>query len=251
MEMPAANGELNENIETISNGELIKQKLIEWGATKVGLSRVEDKLPDEYKSLKYAVTVMIHLSDFIIDELKDKPTYTYFHHYRTVNTLIDQITLSGMLLIQERGYYAMAVPASQTVESEKGEYRGIFPHKTAAVRAGLGWIGKNALLVTEEFGPRVRLGTILTDMPVVQEYTDFSLTSRCGDCRVCTEACPAMALKGRNWTEGCDRSEIVDARACSEFMSKKYKHIGRGSVCGLCMSSCPRGKNKKAETKFI
>ena len=85
----------------------LSSKLIEWGASFVGFSNVEKSLSGSLKELKYAITIGVRLSDFIIDEIEDKPTYTYFHHYRTVNTLIDQITLRGQLLIQDKGYKAL------------------------------------------------------------------------------------------------------------------------------------------------
>jgi len=215
----------------------IEMKLKELGALMIGYSNVSDKLPERLKELKYAITIGIRLSDFIIDEITDKPTFTYFHHYRTVNALIDQITLRGLLMIQERGYKVLAVPASQTVNDLADKYSGIFPHKTAAVKAGLGWIGKNGLFISSQYGSRVRLGTILTDMEV--PCSNLVIASRCGDCNICVKSCPAMALIGNSWSEGCDRSEIVDAKACSDYMNSKFKHIGRGSVCGICVKVCP------------
>jgi len=217
--------------------EKLLDKLKEWGATFAGYSRVGDKLPQSLSELEYAVTVGIRLSDFIIDEIKDQPTYTYFHHYRTVNALIDQITLRGMLFIQERGYKAFAVPASQTVNDTDQSYSAVFPHKTAAVKAGLGWIGKSGLFVSPDYGPRIRLGTILTDMEL--PFTDKYADTGCSNCRKCVDSCPAMALTGNCWEEGCGRSRIVDAKACSDYMNAKFKHIGRGSVCGICIRVCP------------
>ncbi len=222
--------------------DLVKElgnNLIGWGASRFGFSNVSDRLPQNLKKLEYAITVVVRLSDFIIDEIGDCPTYTYFHHYRTVNTLIDQISLKGLLMLQDKGYKALAVPASQTVNNVADKYCGIFPHKTAAVLSGLGWIGKNGLFISHEFGPRVRLGTILTDMelPCEEHETD----SRCGTCNLCISSCPAMALTGNCWYEGCSREHIVDAKACSDYMNAKFKHIGRGSVCGICMKVCPHG----------
>lgn len=217
-------------------------KIKEWGASFIGYSEVGEKLPDSLKALKYAITVGVRLSDFIIDEISDRPTYTYFHHYRTVNTLIDQITLKALLHIQDWGFKAVAVPASQTVNDAEEKYHGIFPHKTAAVLAGLGWIGRNGLFISKAHGPRVRLGTVLTDMELpCQRVLD---KHDCGSCRLCVEKCPARALTGNIWEQGCERSHVVDAKACSEFMNKNFKHIGRGSVCGICMKVCPTGSKK-------
>lgn len=223
----------------------LEDKLKEWGASLVGFSDVDEKLPAALKKYPYAVSVGVRLSDAIIDEIKDKPTFTYFHHYRTVNTLIDQLTLRGMLFIQEAGYKAMAVPASQTVNDADKAHFGLFQHKTAAVMAGLGWIGRSGLFISSCCGPRLRLGTILTDMPL--KPAGESMKQNCGDCRLCVQSCPAMALTGNCWEDGCDRSRLVDVNACSSYMTSKFKHIGRGAVCGICVRVCPWGIKKAAD----
>ena len=220
----------------------LDRRLKDWGASFAGFSRIPAAIECGSSELGFAVSVGVYLSDAIIDQISDKPTYTYFHHYRTVNALIDQITLRGMLLIQEQGFKALAVPASQTVNDAGDCYSAIFPHKTAAVGAGLGWIGKNGLFISESHGPRVRLGTILTNMEL--EVKVQSTISGCGECRRCVESCPAMALTGNCWHEGCAREHVVDAKACSGYMNTKFKHIGRGSVCGICIRVCPYGSKK-------
>lgn len=219
------------------NQEDIQRFAGELGSSFVGFSNVNDKLPESLKKYPFAITIGIRLSDAIIDEISDKPTFTYFHHYRTVNALIDQITLRLMLHLMEYGYKAYAIPASQTIPNASITHSAIFPHKTAAVQANLGWIGKNGLFISKDYGPGVRLGTILTDMPFI--VSDEILKSRCRECRKCVDNCPAMALTGDCWEEGCDRDRVVDANACSEFMKVKFKNIGRGSVCGVCISVCP------------
>jgi epoxyqueuosine reductase len=214
-------------------------KAQELGASMTGFSWVGDKLPQDIEKLGYAVVVAVRLSDFIIEQIEDKPTYTYFHHYRTVNSLIDHITLRCMIMIQEKGYKAFAVPASQTVNDRNDPYTGVFQHKTAAVRAGLGWIGKSGLFISHQYGPRIRLGTILTDMELPVQ--NMPVENGCGECRECVRCCPASALTGNAWTEGCDRSLVLDAKACSDYMNANFKHIGRGSVCGICIKVCPAG----------
>lgn len=217
----------------------LEEKLKEWGASLVGFSNVHDKLSTALKKYPYAVSVGVRLSDAIIDEIVDKPTFTYFHHYRTVNAMIDQITLRGMLHIQETGSKALAIPASQTVNDTEDVHFGLFQHKTAAVMAGLGWIGRSGLFISSRFGPRLRLGTILTDMPFNTVSEAFE--QNCGDCRLCVQSCPAMALTGNCWEDGCDRSRLVDVNACSNYMTSRFKHIGRGAVCGICVRVCPWG----------
>jgi epoxyqueuosine reductase QueG len=216
------------------------------GASFIGFADVAGKAEGSFQNLPYAVSVGIRLSDSIVDEISDQPTFTYFHHYRSVNAFLDQLTLRGLVYIQRQGFNAVAVPASQTVNDGAGPYRGVFPHKTAAVRAGLGRIGKNGLFLHRLYGPRVRIATILTDMelPFAQPLQDPG----CGSCRRCVDACPALALTGGEWHEGAEREELVDAKACSEYMNRHFKQIGRGSVCGICMRVCPRyGKDPVSE----
>lgn len=243
------------------NTQKLTELLIDSGASFVGFSDVAGKLASRIQHLHYAVTAGVRLSDAIIDEITDKPTFTYFHHYRTVNALLDQVALRGLTYIQRHNYNAMAVPASQTVNDPDDPYSGIFPHKTAAVMAGLGSIGKNGLFLHKTYGPRVRLATILTDMPLVCVGSEVSTDAEasngivaglagseegkiysCSSCNLCIDSCPAMALTGREWYEGAPRDEIVDAKACSDYMNQKFKHIGRGSVCGICIKVCPTYK---------
>ncbi len=228
--------------------EELLQLLTGLGASFIGFSDVSGKTACSFKSLHYAATIGLRLSDSIIDEITDKPTFTYFHHYRTVNAMLDQIALRGTMFIQQCGFDAVAVPASQTVNDMGDPYMGVFPHKTAAVLSGLGCIGRNGLFLHREYGPRVRLATILTDMPLVSCESRIENMSLCSGCDLCVRACPAMALTGRDWSEGMDRDEIVDAKACSDYMNSKFKHIGRGSVCGICIRVCPvriKGKHNQ------
>ena len=212
------------------------------GADRVGFGDVTRLQPPSLQDLTAAVSVVVNLSDRIIDEinLAEGPTQIYFHHYRTVNTLLDSIAVKGMLQIQRWGYAAIAIPASQTLNESEPLFRGRFPHRMAATRAGLGWIGKNGCLITPEYGPRVRLVTILTDMPLTVGIP--IIEDHCGNCRRCAEACPAGALAGNtNWVPGLNREFLVDASLCSHYMKKSYQHIGRGAVCGICFRVCPWG----------
>jgi epoxyqueuosine reductase QueG len=215
----------------------LQKKINEFGASFVGFSNVKVSLPEELKQYPYAITFGIRLSDAIIDEIEDKPTFTYFNHYRSVNTLIDQIALRTMLFIQENGYKGYSIASSQSIPTSSIPYSGVFPHKTGAVLSGMGWIGKNGLFIHKDFGPRVRLGTILTNMKLPIENS--VLESKCSVCNKCVNACPAFALTGNTWEIGTERDHVVNAKACSEYMSQKFKHIGRGSVCGICIKVCP------------
>ena len=129
-------------------------------------------------------------------------------------------------------------PVAQQNETE---LRALFSFKTAAARAGIGWFGKNDVIITERYGPRVRLSAILIDeiFAYGQPYTE----GRCPeDCTECIEICPCKALKNQQWTIGKDRSEIIDYRKCNRMRSAFIQKLGRKTACGLCLAACPFGR---------
>jgi epoxyqueuosine reductase QueG len=112
------------------------------------------------------------------------------------------------------------------------------PHKTIATRAGLGWIGKSALLITEQYGSAVRLATVLTDAEF--EAAKPSNISHCGQCVKCVESCPGKAIAGVNWELGSEREMIYDAFTCCDTVTRLSEKIGISStVCGICINVCP------------
>lgn len=219
----------------------LKAILEKNGATLVGFSDLGENTPAEFPHLRYAVTIVRRLSDTIVETIDGRPTIMYFHHYRTTNTKLDLLALDAVDFLEGKGFSALPIAASQSTNIDKDAYRGVFSHKKAAVLAGLGFIGKNALFITPEYGSKVRLATVLTDMPLVAEKP--LIERGCGDCEICKNACPAKAITGKNYVYGEARDTIFDARRCSEHM-KTYKDIGRGAVCGICMSVCPHNKRK-------
>ena len=115
-----------------------------------------------------------------------------------------------------------------------------------AIKAGLGEYGRNGLLITKEFGPRVRLGKVYTDLPLAHDRPiHFGVREFCQICKRCAEACPAKALplgeptfrvnnisnrKGvRKWS--------VDAEKCFGFWA------AQNTDCAVCIRSCPYNKD--------
>ncbi|HDT13293.1 MAG TPA: hypothetical protein ENO03_02940 [Candidatus Aminicenantes bacterium] len=173
-----------------------------------------------------AISLGKRLSDAVLDDIRDHPTTLYFHHYRQTNYFLDRGALLVADHIQERGFRSLAIAASQIIDWE-GQ-RAHVSHKHVGRAAGLGWFGRNNLLVNPELGSRFRLVTVLTDMPL---EPDAPLERGCGDCRECIAQCPAGAIK--------EAREDFDHRACYEKL-KDFRKKGYTSqfICGICVRDC-------------
>jgi len=220
------------------NYQYLKEEALKAGATLFGVCKLDllknelvDISFDSIKDMNYAISLAVRLSDKIIEDIKDHPTKLYFYHYRQVNYFLDRIALQLTVLIQGKGYDALPIPSSQTVNWN--EQKGHLSHKKIAFMAGLGWIGRNNLLVNPDFGSRLRLVTVITNIPL---SVDIPVKLDCGNCKDCISVCPAGAIK--------ETKEQFDHRACFEQLDifrKKY-NIGH-HICGVCVKSC-RGHKK-------
>ena len=188
-----------------------------------------------------AVTMGIVLQDSLVDLLPDddKAAAILYKHnsYDVVNLALDQMALRVANTLQRAGFDAFPIPASKRTDDE--HISGIFSQKLAAHLAGLGWIGKSCLLVTPEYGPRVRWVTILTDAPL--RPTGSPMEQRCGACTACVDICPQHAFTGRPFSSNEPREARYDAAACDRYF-KEIERTRGVAVCGLCLYICPHGR---------
>jgi epoxyqueuosine reductase len=99
-----------------------------------------------------------------------------------------------------------------------------FPHKTIAVLAGLGWIGKHNLLVHKKYGSAFSLCSVLTNAPLESKRQE-PIIPYCGKCTICQEICKTNAIKGGIWNRKMERGKIVDIFLCT--------------TCFQCVVHCP------------
>lgn len=226
------------------------KKLVEAGNADffgiADLSLTHDAIKEQGGPLvsKYprSISIGIRLLDVLVDELPNRHeravALNYRHHaYDIINRRLDVIASRISSLLQDKGYDAYPIPASERYDDER--ICAVFSHKLAANLAGLGWIGKSCLLVTPEAGPRVRWVTILTDTPF--KATGKPIEVQCGDCQNCVDICPPKAFTGRAFRKEEPREVRYDARKCEKYFEETEKTVGL-AVCGLCLYVCPHGR---------
>ncbi len=213
----------------------LKQLALDCGANLVGFC----ELPKPVAGFHYAIAIAVKLSDAVLTTIEDTPSFVYFQHYRTANALLDQIAFRLTQSIEAQGFQALPVAASQSL-GKANPYSGLIPHKSVAVLSGLGFVGKSGLFLSTEYGSKVRLATVLTDMPLQSELP--IIENGCGACELCKTACPAGAIFGELPQKG---ERNYDPEKCSRYMKEHFQDIGRGSVCGICIKVCPKNRLNK------
>ena len=221
-----------------------------WGADYFGiadLSPAHDTILEqggtEIADYPRSVSVGIALFHPIVDQLPRRQERAVAVNYRShcydvINARLDEIVSRMASVLQRQGYRAFPVPATKRVDDDR--ICGIFSHKLSARLAGLGWIGKNCLLITPDMGPRVRWATVLTD--AVLATTGRPVDERCADCHECVDICPVKAFTGQPFRAGEPRSARFAARKCDRHFSKMREKDAETAVCGLCLYACPHGR---------
>ena len=227
----------------VENTEKLKTLTHQWGGALFGVADLRSFKREEFllpasvmDQFLFAISVAYRLSDAILEGIEGQPTSHYFHHYQRINILLDNIGLMLNSTIQDLGYQAMPIAASQLVDWKS--QRGHLSHKHVAKAAGLGWIGRNNLLVNDRLGSRIRLVTVLTDLPLMVSSPS---TGNCGSCKDCIPVCPVGAIK--------EQQEDFDHIRCYEQLKifSKTLHLSH-HICGVCVKACrgPRPNASKA-----
>jgi epoxyqueuosine reductase QueG len=214
----------------------MKQQKIElWGVAD--LRNFDTPEDSSGKKFPGAVSFAVPMTPAIMAGIQTGPNQAYADEYTRVNNRINEVADRLAAKIRRKEFQALALAAS--VRSDPVDIKGDFPHKTAATRAGLGWIGRHCQLITRQFGSWIRLGTVFTDMQAA--YATPVEHSYCGTCTRCVGACPAGALQGNAWAAGMPRDKILDVRSCDRWKKENYYQFHKGHNCGICSAVCPYG----------
>lgn len=214
------------------NRDLLDKKAKKLGFSLFGVADItgfREKFYLDKKTISRfgrAISLGKRLLDSILDDIRDQPTTLYLHHYRKLNYFLDREAMSLSYYIQELGFKALPIPASQILDWEK--HIAHVSHKHIGRLAGLGWIGRNNLLVNPDLGARFRLVSILTDIPL---DADKPLDGSCEMCKKCLSTCPAGAIK--------DRQEEFDHVGCYDKLEdfRRTGIVGQ-HICGVCIKAC-------------
>lgn len=205
--------------------------------------------------------------------------YIYMAYgYVILNNVLDRTALRLSSILEREGFMSVPIPAS--APADIGGFMGAVSNRHAAVAAGLGEMGWNALLITPEAGPRVRVVTVLTEAELVPDemYSGEQLCNK-DKCRVCIKACPMDAIPEEDFVEvdfgdkGFRYANIDKVKCLFGVDGLSKKTLGRieltppghltiddvaeaskrvdpwqsrekiASMCGRCIIRCPVGKN--------
>ena len=217
------------------------------GASSVGICKVDERWIYSHRfhreTLEYSpfdipvefqnAIVMAHEMDYEL--IKSSPTYlsqaavgdAYSAMPYVAGRLAHFIRILGYKAIPSGNDTALSVPF--------------------AIDAGLGELGRNGLLITYKFGPRVRLSKVFTNLPLVPDKPiEFGVSKFCETCGLCAEKCPGRAINdGEPTYEGPNVSSshgiykwYTDGEKCEAFWMKK----NRGNSCANCIRVCPFNK---------
>ncbi|MDA8078995.1 MAG: hypothetical protein M0Z79_08670 [Nitrospiraceae bacterium] len=209
------------------NADPLKQFLQAEGATLVGVGDVTKALSREIIHLGRGVAIAVNRS-----LTRD-----------TVDLLVRlQALTEGWL--KAKGYRSLSIPPDSDRKMGKmiSKLYKLFCHKTAATCAGLGWIGKNGLIINERYGSKMTWATVLTDAPLATDRPYVS--SQCGDCDLCVRHCPSGAVQGHLWSLGNPMREIVSYDKCRSLKSGRTS-LKEKPNCGFCVTVCPYSRNGK------
>lgn len=204
----------------------------------------EDKLVETYGEdickYPYAISIGHKMLEEIIEKIpltytNDDLAQEYLDEYFNSHQRVSSIAQKVVKYIEDAGYTAIELDVSGT--NPELDLKIPFSNKASANLAGIGWLGKNNLLTTKEFGPRLTWATVLTDAPLA-EYAGKPMESLCGDCKICVKACPGKAI-----VDLPDPKESYSPVKCGDFLMAR-KDEGHPVACGMCLFICPFGNDK-------
>ena len=225
----------------------VTEKATELGAAMAGVApaerwRTAPMQKSEFHPLSiwpWCKNVIVMAVPLYLPMIASTPSMVYQELYDTTNRVLDDIAykLAGYITA-ELGYRAMYFPRDcyYDINTLLDKPEAAFSHVIAGYYAGLGTIGDSRNLITKEFGPRVRLVSVITDAPMPAD--DMIGEDLCLHCGKCARECPSGCF-----SQGGGSVYDMDKDACTKYHIelKKQKHW----PCGVCAGVCPVGEDAR------
>jgi epoxyqueuosine reductase QueG len=217
-------------------GSRIKQFVLKTGADLCGIANMErfDGAPDGFHPLdifKDCKSVVVFAKRLPKGIARVSPRIIYNHMTEINVSELDRIALLTAVEIENLGGIAVPLPSDTPYdywERETLTGKGLISMRHAAVRAGLGSIGKNTLVINETYGNMLNFGAVLTDLELRPDELSRELCTQ--NCRRCIDACPQHALDGTTANQSLCRPYAYGSN-----------DRGFGIVnCNRCRLACPR-----------
>lgn len=241
---PSSQGRLSGVAQTAIDGATLKQQILAWGATVVGFGDVSEALAPELRHLPVAISIAIANGLTTDTVLQNGSVVAYNHQSSEVEARLEHIQRHIAQTLRQAGARFFAIPPNSHKPDRRFAARlyPLFPHKTAATCAGLGWVGKSGLLINKQYGPHLTWATVLTNAPLLADKP--IIQSYCAGCVRCVNYCPSQAIQGKHWQRDLGNVPYINLAACSEQLQKNQQYLGQ-AVCGLCVLVCPFGSAPK------
>jgi len=208
----------------------IEDELKNTGVDFIRFLDVSELTDTQNRGLPLAILIGISIDPKFIKKVFDDPEYTPTHDDEYIQTeeKAGKVTDEIAKILIDKGYKAISQSDAGLIADGAFNFddkESVLPHKTVAMLGGVGWIGKNNLLITPEYGAAQCLGTLLTDAPL-ETSSPERILPKCGNCRICTDICDKNVLKGKTWDITVSRDEIIDVHGCC--------------ICLKCLVHCPQ-----------
>ena len=211
------------------NAEPLKKHLKKEGATLVGVGDITIALAKEIVHLNRGIAIAVNRS-----------------LGRESVRQLAKLQKAAEEWLKERGFKSLSIPPDS--DRIKGKliarlYK-LFSHKTAATCSGLGWIGKNGLIINRRYGSKLSWATVLTNAPLKPDIP--IVESHCGECDLCVKHCPSGAVTGSSWSRKEPLEKLVHYEKCRSLKTNR-KLFEEKPNCGLCVTICPYSRNKSSK----
>jgi epoxyqueuosine reductase len=240
--------------------EDIQKKCLEMNIPLVGFASVDrwenppEELPNKfeewippefwpqniYPEAKTVIVIGLPVQLPIVDTA---PSIYYHELYKTVNTLLDLKAYELSEYLNKKNFASIYLPRDGygDIDVLLKKPLAFFSHRHAAYLAGLGSFGQNNVILTPEYGPRVRFTSIFTSAEIESDV--ISGADLCTKCMFCINECPVQAIPQLSSSSEDNFPSMVDKITCAKrSKALREKYI---SPCGICIKVCPVGEDRK------